>query len=145
MKTTMIVTGHGNYATGIQSSLKLLAGHNEGLEFIDFLEEDNDTSLREKIMEAVNRNTDSQFLFVCDIVGGTPFKECAILASNSDNMEAVAGCNVGAILETVLLKDTMPLKSLASSIIDSTIHGVAKFEKININKADNSLDEEDGI
>jgi len=145
MKTNIIITGHGNYATGIESSLKLLAGDSEGVEFIDFLEEDNDTSLKEKILKAVSKNSDSQFLFVCDMVGGTPFKVCAMIANSSDNMEVAAGCNVGAILEAVLIKDTMPLKNLADSIIDSTKKGVARFKKINVSKIDNNLDSEDGI
>lgn len=144
MKTTIIITGHGNYGTGIESSLKLLAGNNEGVEFIDFLEEDNDDSLRKKIMNAVAKYEDSQFLFVCDIVGGTPFKVCAVISSNLDNMETVAGCNVGAILEAVLLKDTMPLKDLADSILNSTTQGAVKFEKVKAYEADSSLDE-DGI
>lgn len=139
MKTTLIITGHGNYATGIESSLKLLAGHNEGVGFIDFLEEDNDITLKEKIENAIMENTDSQILFICDIIGGTPFKVCAGIANSNDSIEAVAGCNLGAILEAVLLKDTMTIKELADSIVDSSRQGVAKFQKITASEVKNNL------
>ena len=37
----MIVTGHGSYATGITSGLKLLAGEPENYVPVDFLEDDS--------------------------------------------------------------------------------------------------------
>ena len=38
--TGIIVTGHGSYATGITSGLKLLAGEPEHYRAVDFLPED---------------------------------------------------------------------------------------------------------
>jgi len=143
MKTKIIITGHGHYASGIETSLNMLAGTNEDVNFVDFLEEDSDTSLKEKIMKLLNQ--DSEFLLVCDIVGGTPFNVCSVIANNFDNMEAVGGCNVMAILEAVFQKDNMTLSELADFIVDTTKQGVSKFQKIDPGKKIINAETEDGI
>ncbi|GKU31609.1 PTS sugar transporter subunit IIA [Clostridium folliculivorans] len=129
MKTTVIIVGHGNYGTGIGTSLKLLAGDNIGVEFVDFLEEDSDISLKDKIRKTLENSEATQILFVCDILGGTPFKTCVELSMEGTNMEVTAGCNLGAILETVLLKDTMEIKELAENIVNCTKDTTVRFEK----------------
>lgn len=147
MKTNMIIVGHGNYGTGVESSIKLLAGHNEGVQFIDFLEEDTDITLKEKISKAIAENEESQTLFVCDILGGTPFKVCVELSVDKESMEVTAGCNIGAILEAVLLKDTMEIEELANGIVKGTKETVVKFiktKKMNITDSED-YSMEDGI
>lgn len=51
----MIVTGHGSFATGITSGLKLLAGEPEDFESVDFTPEDSVDSLKEKLKAALAR------------------------------------------------------------------------------------------
>lgn len=147
METNIIIVGHGNYGTGVESSIKLLAGYNEGVQFIDFLEEDTDVTLKEKISKAMAKNGASQTLFICDILGGTPFKVCVELAIDKENMEVTAGCNIGAILEAVLLKDTMKIEELADGIVKGTKDTAVRFEKTK--KSDTAYVEEsstdDGI
>lgn len=146
MKTTVIIVGHGNYGTGIGSSLKLLAGDNSGVEFVDFLEEDSDITLKVKLRETLEKSEADQTLFVCDILGGTPFKTCVELSLEGENMEVTAGCNLGSILETVLLKDTMEIKELANHIVSCTKETAVRFEKaklVDVSILDDSM--EDGI
>ncbi|MDG5856307.1 PTS fructose transporter subunit IIA [Clostridium beijerinckii] len=140
MKTNIIVTGHGNYGTGVESSIKLLSGHNERVEFIDFLEEDTDDTLKDKIVNSLVNNEADQNLFICDILGGTPFKVCVELSYEKENMEVVAGCNIGAILEGILLKDSMGIVELADSVVNATKDTAVRFTKVNIatNSADNN-------
>ncbi|GFZ34001.1 hypothetical protein CSC2_45270 [Clostridium zeae] len=146
MKTLVIIVGHGNYGTGIGSSLKLLAGNNSGVEFVDFLEEDSDISLKAKLIKILESSEVAQTLFVCDILGGTPFKTCVELSVEGENMEVTAGCNLGAILESILLKDTMDIKELANNIVSCTKETAVRFEKAKpavVSVSDNSM--EDGI
>ena len=49
----IIVTGHGSFATGITSGLKLLAGETAYYEAVDFLPEDSVEALTEKLLRAV--------------------------------------------------------------------------------------------
>ncbi len=45
----IIVTGHGNFASGIESTVKLLAGSIKNIKYIDFTEDMNEESLMKKI------------------------------------------------------------------------------------------------
>lgn len=126
----LIITGHGQYASGLQSSLELLAGANEDLVFIDFHGDMTESELKHQMEETIERHQGDEFLIVCDIVGGTPYKNAAVLANDSDRIEVVAGCNLGSILEATFQKEAMPLAELASILVDSSKKYTVKFEKI---------------
>lgn len=126
----LIITGHGQYASGLKSSLELLAGVNEDLIFIDFHGDMTEADLKQQMEETIERLRDDEFLIVCDIVGGTPYKNAAILANESDRIEVVAGCNLGSILEAVFQKEAMPLAELAATMVESSKQYTVQFEKI---------------
>ena len=70
----MIVTGHGSFATGITSGLKLLAGEPEDFESVDFTPEDSVDSLKEKLKAALARLQDCEEVIIfTDLTGGSPF------------------------------------------------------------------------
>ncbi|MGL6220061.1 MAG: hypothetical protein ACRC36_18605 [Lacrimispora sphenoides] len=70
----MIVTGHGSYATGITSGLKLLAGEPENYEPVDFLEDDSLEILTGKLAAAAKRLSQcTGILIYADLTGGSPF------------------------------------------------------------------------
>lgn len=145
MNKIIILSGHGHYATGLQSSIELLAGKNEDMFFIDFTVEDTDVTLKEKMLKVLEENKESEVLFVCDILGGTPFKTAAEIANSDDKMEVVAGCNVGSIIESIFQRDTMTIGDLAQSIVDTSKQSTMKFNKVVITEAMDHLDTEDGI
>lgn len=146
MKKIIILSGHGNFATGLQSSIELLAGKNEDVYYIDFTVNDTDITLKEKFNEILNKNLEEEILFVCDILGGTPFKTAAELANDKENMEVVVGCNVGSIIEAILQRDMMTLGQLAESIVNSSKESTIRFEKVIIDEVSNdNFDMEDGI
>ena len=45
MKQIIIITGHNNFASGILSSLTMIAGAKDNVYAVDFLNNDNDKSL----------------------------------------------------------------------------------------------------
>ena len=70
----IIVTGHGSFATGITSGLKLLAGETAYYEAVDFLPEDSVEALTEKLLRAVEALSGLEgILILTDIAGGSPF------------------------------------------------------------------------
>ena len=50
----IIVTGHGNFASGLTSSLELIAGKQENYIAVDFLKEDGIEQLTEKLNNAIS-------------------------------------------------------------------------------------------
>ena len=130
MRSIIIVSGHGNYATGMKSAFELLAGPNENFNFIDFTAEDSDETLRKKFSEEINKNMNAPILFFCDIIGGTPFKTAALIANDKDNMEVVAGGNLVSLIEASFQNDIMPIRELAEAVVNSSINSTSLFKKI---------------
>ncbi|SHJ16690.1 PTS system, N-acetylgalactosamine-specific IIA component [Clostridium cavendishii DSM 21758] len=139
----IIVTGHGNFATGLLSSMKLIAGEQQNVVGIDFTEQDTTETLEEKLVTAVS-NFESDVLMLCDLAGGSPFRVAALLknSTTNKNIEVISGTNLPMLLETALMSNGMKLYELASFAINSGNEGIAKFEN---KKREVIEDESDGI
>lgn len=97
----IVVTGHGNFATGLTSSLRLLAGEPEHYEAVDFEPEDSIESLTEKLKNAVERLNDCESIAIfADLTGGSPFNVASRMkmAGIGRPLEVVGGSNIPVIL-----------------------------------------------
>lgn len=97
----MIITGHGNFATGLSSSVKLIAGMPEKYEMVDFVEEYSTDDLRRELNAAMDRLSDCEGIIVfSDLPGGSPFKvSVEVAAERSENIQVLAGTNLGMVIE----------------------------------------------
>jgi PTS system N-acetylgalactosamine-specific IIA component len=145
MESIIIISGHGTYATALKNTIELVAGSNTDMYFIDFLVTDTDTTLRAKIHTVLHKNIEKQVLFVCDILGGTPFKIAAEIANNNNNIEVVAGVNVGSIIEVMFQKDELSISDLSDLIIESSKKSTIKFIKVAIDTVKPYMEKEDRI
>lgn len=97
--TEVIVTGHGGYASAVKRSLLMLVGNTTGFYFVDFNEQDDVETLKRNLMDVLQKTCQKDVLFVCDIAGGTPFRESAFLCTTCESYVAVAGINISALSE----------------------------------------------
>lgn len=141
-KNSIIITGHGSYASGIQSSIKLILGDNSDLYFIDFLKEDSSEDLLKKFKNTIKDNDINNLVFVCDLLGGTPFNTAVNLSLENKNFKVTSGCNLNSILEGILQKDTCTADELADMLVDKTKSTTLKFT---IDTNNSTIDENDGI
>ena len=130
MKQIIIITGHNNFASGILSSLTMIAGEKDNIFAVDFLSDDNDESLEGKFNKIISDNKDSEILFVCDLMGGTPFKVTSKLAFTNDSYEVVTGINLGGLIDTSMKLDKMSIGELKTSCKDASIKSVIPLEKV---------------
>ena len=130
MKQIIIITGHNHFASGILSSLTMIAGTKDNVYAVDFLSDDNDLSLEGKFNKIISDNKDSEILFVCDLMGGTPFKVASKLAFTNDNYEVVTGINLGGLIDTSMKLDKMSIGELKTSCKDASIKSVIPLEKV---------------
>ena len=130
MKQIIIITGHNNFASGILSSLTMIAGAKDNVYAVDFLSSDNDESLEGKFNKIISDNKDSEILFVCDLMGGTPFKVTSKLAFTNNNYEVVTGINLGGLIDTSMKLDKMSIGELKISCKDASIKSVIPLEKV---------------
>jgi len=145
MGNILIVTGHGRYATSIKSTLEFLAGCNDDIKYIDFTQDDTDITLKEKMQTVIDANIDCGVLFVCDLLGGTPFKSAVELSILNDNIEVVAGCNVGSILEITFQLENKTIGELADLIVESSIKSTLRFKRNTTKNKEEDLKPESGI
>ena len=127
----IIISGHGNFATGIASSLKLVSGGPLNVEYVDFLETDSTKNLKEKYKIALNNLKDcNDVLALTDLAGGSPFKTLVELSTEvTKQINVIAGTNLPMALEITMLKDIIDdLPSLVNSALEAGKNGVVKFE-----------------
>lgn len=139
----IIVTGHGNFASGIESTIKLLAGSINGVKYIDFTGDMNEKDLAEKYQKLLL--TEEKTLFFCDLVGGTPYKQAVVASADKERTVAVvAGCNVGSLLELGLNSSALQAKSIsevATTFVETSKNNTKVFKHV----VQNEQVDEDGI
>lgn len=125
----IIVTGHGNFATGVLSAAKLIAGTPEKLIGIDFTENDTVETLEEKIKKGIEELGTEEILVLADLAGGSPFKVSATIGVSSDkNIKVLSGTNLGMIIETALLRDGKNLEEVLAFAKESGVTSIQEFE-----------------
>lgn len=118
--TGIIVTGHGSFATGLTSGLKLLTGEPEQYEAVDFLPEDSIDMLTEKLEAAADRLKDCEgILILADLAGGSPYNVSArFKMAGKGNLEVVGGANLPVVLDAYMsrnmISDTAELAESSS-------------------------------
>ena len=126
----IIVTGHGHFATGIQSTMDYLQV-NQGYLFVDFVESDSDVTLKEKFEEIIVQSSNPEIVFFCDLFGGTPYKAAASLAFENNPLAVVAGCNIGSLMEMLFTKEDYDINGIVNQIISASNIAMGFFEKEN--------------
>lgn len=129
----LIISGHGNFASGLHTSLKLIAGEASNVEYIDFEETDSPETLKKKYQDALkNLDACNNILALCDLSGGSPFKTLVEIKTETEKpMEVIGGTNLPMALEISMCKDIIEdLSSLSETAVEVGKTGIVKFEFI---------------
>jgi len=123
----LIITGHGEYAKGMKSSLDLILGPKESIYAIDFV--DSVDNLIDSYLKIIESN-EGNILFACDLLGGTPFKEAAKLSASNKNIRVVTGANIGGLLDTSFKLETFQLDDLVENLITKSKENIVEFKQV---------------
>ncbi len=118
----MIVTGHGSFATGITSGLKLLAGEPENYEAVDFTPDDSVDTLTEKLTAAVEKLSGCDGIVIfADLTGGSPFNvSLRLKMSRGEAIEVIGGANLPSVIDAFMAaKFQTEAKALAESSLEA--------------------------
>ena len=75
----LIVTGHGHFASGMTSSINLIAGAQENYIAVDFDGEGTE-KLENDLKEAIDKLSNCEGIIIfSDLAGGSPFKTAVLL------------------------------------------------------------------
>ncbi|MGL4676817.1 MAG: PTS fructose transporter subunit IIA [Brevinema sp.] len=104
---SIVITGHGNFATGIESMLKLVIGECKNVFFIDFTPNLSSHDLTKQFQEIYTK-ANGEVIFLCDIAGGTPFNQAALLMHEyNQNYAVLGGVNIPCILDALDRRDSI--------------------------------------
>ncbi len=98
----IIITGHGNFASGLKSSLDLIVGNYDFIKVVDFTENKNPEELKNDIKSIIDKCSDNKFYIFTDLAGGTPFKVSSELALNN-NIKVFCGTNLPMLIEASMM------------------------------------------
>ena len=128
----IVVTGHGHFATGLGSSLKLITGLTENVELVDFEEDHTTETLAENLNKAFDNLKECDgVLVLSDLAGGSPFKtavECKY-ARPDQAIEVIAGTNLPMLVEGGMMMEGFdsPLE-MAEDLIPTGKDYIIRFE-----------------
>lgn len=139
----IVIIGHGNFGSGLNSTLELIAGKYDFVKYGDFTSEKSPVEFKEEIkLKLESLNDKEKIYFFTDIVGGTPFKIACELKLEDDRIEVFYGTNMAMIIETCM--NTQFEICLKNEDIESIgKSNVSSFKLLNKNK--NEEVEVDGI
>lgn len=139
----IIVTGHGNFASGMLSALKLIAGKQEHIYGLDFVESFSTEELKEKLQKMIE-SVGNEILIATDLAGGSPYNVAVTLMSEltDKKIRVVAGVNFPMILSGAFAEKDVDLDTFVKTTMDAGKRGFSEFKFVSMKK---HQDEGDGI
>jgi len=141
----IIVVGHGPFATGITTSVKMISGELDHYIPLEFRAEEPLEALSQNLHSAINtllKDTKGVLIFT-DLIGGTPFKTAYTIAHGRPELAVICGTNLGMLLEANFSRrDEGSLQDLARSIVEGGREQVIYMEKIETTAPQQTEDEE---
>lgn len=138
----IIISGHGNFGTGLSSSVELVAGKQDNFKALDFVEGATQEDLYQAMIDAVNEMSQcDKVIIFTDLVGGTPFKMAATLQNINNKVIVLCGTNLGMVIEAAMSRNYIDADTLSTALLDTGKSQIIKFEGIK----ETEEDDEDGI
>ena len=126
--TALVITGHGQFASGIHSALSLIAGDAKDVHAVDFREGDTLETLGEKLAKILKIYENDGVVIFTDIIGGAPFRQAALLASSRENLDVVYGTTLHMLVEASLEKDDYDAaRALVAHLLESAREGIGSL------------------
>lgn len=145
----LVLTGHGQFSVGVGQALEMIAGKQEALKVVPFLENDTMDSLENKLRNSIRElqeETEGIVVFA-DLLGGSPFKAAMLATVEYENVEVVVGANLPMLIEIAMLRE---FASNAQDVVtQSLLAGKESIRQVSIQSIqsndDDECDEETGI
>ncbi|HEL0023400.1 PTS sugar transporter subunit IIA [Streptococcus equi subsp. zooepidemicus] len=139
---SIIVIGHGHFASGIVSSLELIAGKQEGITAIDFTAEMTADDVHERLSAVLQPK--AQALVLCDLLGGTPFKVAATLMEelSDTTLDVLSGLNLAMLMEAVFTRqEQLDLEQTVAKLLTTAKEGISNWKSLSSEADEADLDE----
>ena len=124
----IIITGHGSFASGLLSALKLLLGEPPLVWAVDFSENQSTDELKENLLKAVS-HSGAPILILADIKGGSPYNQSVIIKSElkERNIEVVSGANLPMLILGALERKDKTREEVVKQVLANGKAGIDQF------------------
>lgn len=115
----IVVSGHINFASGMESAVRAIAGEQEQMTYVDFVETMSTDELEQALRQAA-KDVDSGdgVLFLTDIPGGSPANRALAIVMDTPNVELIGGANLPMIANAAFERDDADLTDLVDTLLD---------------------------
>lgn len=123
----IILASHGEFATGIMQSGKMIFGEQENVKAVTLMPSEGPDDLKAKMKDAIaSFDNQDEVLFLVDLWGGTPFNQAnALFQEHTDKWAIVAGMNLPMLIEAYGARLSMEsAQEIAAFILNSGKEGV---------------------
>ncbi|APC12822.1 MULTISPECIES: PTS galactosamine/N-acetylgalactosamine transporter subunit IIA [Providencia] len=110
----LIISGHLNFASGMASAVKAIAGEQENMVFIDFIESISPDELEQQMRAAIQSMSCEQVVFLTDLPGGTPCNRAMAIMMENPSVEVLAGVNLPMIVNAAFEREDTTASELLS-------------------------------
>jgi PTS system mannose-specific IIA component len=125
-----IIASHGRYALETKKSCEMIAGYNDKIHVVTFLENMSVAMVIEKYEQILAGLGNQEILIIVDLKGGTPCNAAVMAAERHANVKVVTGLSLAMILSL----------SLGESL-DQTLSDLKENTKVlSIDRADGNSD-----
>ena len=145
MKNIVLVT-HGEFATGIVTSLELVYGKSENLETVTIHSSETLKEIIKNIQDKITGfNNNLPTVIITDIAGGSTTQAALEILSANENVYLLTGLSLGLLLEVVLADMTdsdEENKEILREIIENTRQTINFVNDFSENEMEESEDGE---
>lgn len=141
----LIVSGHGNFATGLVSAAKLIAGSESAFEAVDFVEGKTPDELNSELKALLGEDKNQSAIIFTDLLGGAPFRQASLLNQEYPNLLVLTGTNLLMLIESALSLDDIEQgqeKAFCDELINNAREGLTA---LHLQKPKAQIIEDDGI
>ncbi|PQF24657.1 MULTISPECIES: PTS sugar transporter subunit IIA [Enterococcus] len=126
----ILVTGHGEFPSGISSTVKMFFEDTTGYRYVDFKEGMNLMAYQDMVIEQIRelKKENSAVLIITDLFGGTPFNQAMMVAQEENYVDVITGLCLPVLMEAMMLRESATntkdlIASLQETFITSFIDG----------------------
>ncbi|UBX47569.1 PTS sugar transporter subunit IIA [Providencia alcalifaciens] len=140
----LIVSGHLNFASGMASAVKAIAGEQENMVFLDFIESISPDELEQQMRSTIQAMPCEQIVFLTDLPGGTPCNRAMVIMMENPLVEVLSGVSLPMIVNAAFEREGVTAKELIAILQEIGISSIQDVRE-QLSAVSESEDEEDGL
>lgn len=124
----IIVITHGNLSEHLVAAATMIMGPSENVQAISFTAKDSLDTLRQSVIETVEKFQDEGCIILTDIMGGSATNVCVEMMKN-EKVEVLTGVNLPMLLEATGFRDGVDIKTLSHKVQESGCKSIINLKE----------------